>query len=557
VTTGAPPERWHPESMAAFNIATSMRNFARNSPWLVIAIMIHVLLFAALSVVYVAKHFVAKQEKPVAVAISKPQVKAEDITPPPPEVIDRKAVPKNTDAEIVSFEEETFTPLSAPAEDEDLHLDRGDPNAVDNLPPGATGGTSIGTGGVGHYGTGVPSGFATRRAGGGGRKGRSGGETSGTEAAVLEGMRWLIRHQNEDGSWGADTLLEHCSTKAQCVSDNQDFSPHYNPGLTALSLLAFLGAGFQHDSKNKIVDTAMGKRYVVGDVVGKGIKWLISEQGPDGSFANYSGNIYNEALGALALSEAYGLSQNPALKEPAEKLINYLVFAQKSNPTSTGRWGWRYTPGGDSVADTSVTAWVVMAFKSAQIAGLKVPQQSFEGAMDFATWVTGENGLVGYLDPAGAGQAVTGRNDHFDYHVGTMSSLGMIIRTFVKHDIDDPFLELAAGQIVKDVPRVSEDHLSVDYYYWYYGTLALNQFDGPDSPRKSGKFWDPWNKAMQEGVLSLQDKNNENDICSRGGWLVGDRWSYEGGPIYCTAINVLTLEVYYRYANAFGGAKHN
>jgi hypothetical protein len=541
--------------MSGFNIATSIRNAAKNSPWLVIAIMIHVVIFAALSVVYVTRQFEKKEDKPVAVAIAKPTVNQEEVQPPPPEVIDRKAVPKNSDAEIVSYEEETFTPLTTQTQDEDLHLDRGDPTAVDNLPPGATGGTSIGTGGVGHYGTGVPSGFATRRAGGGGKKGRAGGVTEGTEAAVLEGMRWLIRHQNDDGSWGADTLLEHCSVKAQCVSDNQDFSPQYNPGLTGLALLAFLGAGYQHDSKQKIVDTAMGKRYVVGDVVGKGIKWLISEQGPDGSFPNYMGSIYNEAIGALALTEAYGLSQNPALKEPAEKLINYLVSAQKSNPTSTGRWGWRYTPGGDSVADTSVTTWVVMAFKSAQIAGLKVPQQSFEGAMDFATWVTGENGLVGYLDPAGAGQAVTGHNDRFDYHVATMSSLGMLTRTFIKHDISDPFLDLAAGQIIKDLPKVSEDHLSVDYYYWYYGTLALNQFDGPDSPHKSGKYWEPWNKAMQDAVLSLQDKNQEPDVCTRGGWLVGDRWCYAGGPIYATAINVLTLEVYYRYANAFG-SKH-
>ena len=34
-----------------------------------------------------------------------------------------------------------------------------------------------------------------------------------------------------------------------------------------------------------------------------------------------------------------------------------------------------------------------------------------------------------------------------------------------------------------------------------------------------------------------------------------DRWAYAGGPIYSTAINVLTLEVYYRYASVFGSEK--
>ena len=99
---------------------------------------------------------------------------------------------------------------------------------------------------------------------------------------VLEGLRWLLRHQNEDGSWGADTLREHCSAKSQCVSADQDFSPLYKPGVTGLALLAFLGAGMGHDSKINIVDTAMGKRYIVGEQVKKGLKWLVDEQGPDG-----------------------------------------------------------------------------------------------------------------------------------------------------------------------------------------------------------------------------------------------------------------------------------
>ena len=58
-----------------------------------------------------------------------------------------------------------------------------------------------------------------------------------------------------------------------------------------------------------------------------------------------------------------------------------------------------------------------------------------------------------------------------------------------------------------------------------------------------------------DAVLGLQEK--EERSCKRGGWIVPDRWIYAGGPIYMTATNVLTLEVYYRYENAFGGAKRN
>ena len=43
-------------------------------------------------------------------------------------------------------------------------------------------------------------------------------------------------------------------------------------------------------------------------------------------------------------------------------------------------------------------------------------------------------------------------------------------------------------------------------------------------------------------------KNQSKD----GSWEPSDRWSVEGGRAYATAINALTMEVYYRYANVLG-----
>src|SRR6185436_4503125 len=111
-----------------------------------------------------------------------------------------------------------------------------------------------------------------------------------------------------------------------------------------------------------------------------------------------------------------------------------------------------------------------------------VPEEAMLGGLRFAKYVSRDDGLVGYVDPLGAGAPVEGPGDQFAYHTGTMSALSMLVRTFVSHDHGDPFLEAGAKQIVKDQPTISKDKLSIDYYSWYYATLALNQFDGPDSP---------------------------------------------------------------------------
>jgi hypothetical protein len=279
------------------------------------------------------------------------------------------------------------------------------------------------------------------------------------------------------------------------------------------------------------------------------------------------------------MCEAYGSTFHSAWKDSAQRGVNFLVKAQRRNPSGKGVWGWRYMPRdlaeseeskkfyekpvdwerAKTESDTSVTTWVVMALKSAELCGLEVPHSSMEGAMDFVRSVTStKDGRVAYMDIRQVGRKIEGEGQEFLYHETTMAALGMCVRTFVEKNINDPVLELSAKRILNDLPTVSKDKMSVDYYYWYYGTLALNQYDGPDSPKRTGKYWNPWNKAMVDVLLPLQDKtqgqNNKPTGCAHGGWTTQDRWGLTGGPIYRTALNVLTLEVYYRYANAFGAS---
>lgn len=401
-----------------------------------------------------------------------------------------------------------------------------------------------------------------------------GAPTQGMESTVLNGLRWLLRHQNPDGSWSSTTLADRCPCEEPIYNPPKPYVSHFDDGLTALALLSLLGAGFGDESQQVIVDTATDKRYVAGDAVERGLNWLVVRQNADGSFGKDRNRfMYNEALACLALSEAYALTRSPRWKEAAQKSIDFVQSAQRPSPSGEGLWGWRYSPrqdiaqfrrGVDSQdeqywkelhdSDTSITGWCILALESGVRAGLSVKEEHIAGGLAFAKFVTAEEtGLVGYLDRRGAGAKVTGVDDHFTYHPATMSALGMSIRMLAENNDADPVLDRSAQVIAKDMPTISPDKLSIDYYYWYHASLALNQFDGPDSHAKTNKYWGPWSKALIESVLALQDHTKRD--CRNGGWLVADRWTYQGGPIYTTALNVMTLENYYRYENALGRTK--
>ena len=92
------------------------------------------------------------------------------------------------------------------------------------------------------------------------------------------------------------------------------------------------------------------------------------------------------------------------------------------------------------------------------------------------------------------------------------------------------------------------------YYYWYHASLALFLRGGPD--------WERWNVAWRRAVLSMQDASRTGAGQPRhrfGSWpALGPgwgSWGRTGGRVYATALNVLTLETYYRYLPAYASAK--
>src|SRR5262245_8076654 len=527
-----------------------VRQWARNSPWPVIAILLHILLVAIMSVVYIAHERSEVSAPATSVSIAKTPL---DLPPPieePPEIIDRNSVPVLPNEEEGPVNpDENYIPEAAPGrvgeitDEIDPTKDPGifnpDPEALSNLPSGATGGTPIGVGAVGHYGTGTPSAFVSRRAGGGGKGGGGLGQGGGggrggskAEAAVLSALIWLKKHQSPEGFWDSDGFPAMCE-KNQCGGIG---SAAHDVGLTGLALLAYLGAGETHVEgrfKNTVKD---------------GLQWLMTVQDEEGCFGERIGQhwMYDHACAALAMAEAYGMTQAKPFRGPAQKGVNFVLKSQ--NPYSA--WRFQSTPDGDN--DTSVTGWMVMVLKSAKLAGLTIDDEAFTGAMTWIDSMTNIDknsksyGRTGYTDMGGFPSRIATLSAQFPAEYSeSMTAVAVLVRIFAGHTAEsDPLIEAGADLMAARLPRWDDSGgvSFIDFYYWYYGTLAMFQVGGPR--------WDRWNEAIKTAILDHQNVDESKD--EFGSWDPVDPWGSSAGRIYATAVNCLSMEVYYRYPRVFG-----
>ena len=86
--------------------------------------------------------------------------------------------------------------------------------------------------------------------------------------------------------------------------------------------------------------------------------------------------MYSHGLAAITICEAYAMTHDPDLLQPAQLALNFIVYAQ--DPRGGG---WRYKP--KEPGDTSVVGWQLMALKSGAMGNLQVPQQTFRLANSF------------------------------------------------------------------------------------------------------------------------------------------------------------------------------
>jgi hypothetical protein len=330
------------------------------------------------------------------------------------------------------------------------------------------------------------------------------GGTPDSEAAVARGLGWLAAHQGKNGAWQFN--LKNCGCNGYCRNPG---NVPTTTGSTGLALLAFLGANHTH---------MVGQHR---EVVRKGLYYLaqraiVSSDGADLTDRDAPRAMYGHGLAAIAICEAYGMTDDPGLKDLAQQALNFIVYAQEKKGG-----GWRYQPG--QPGDTSVFGWQMMALKSGQMARLQFPSPTLFLAQRFLDSVAlDEQAQYSYLPAQKSGQTTT--------------AIGLLCRMYTGWPREHPALARGVRHLVRWGP--SKD----DMYYNYYASQVIFHWGGSD--------WVRWNRKLRDELIRTQATQGHES----GSWYFGCQYSQQAGRLYDTALATLILEVYYRHLPLYGDA---
>jgi hypothetical protein len=344
------------------------------------------------------------------------------------------------------------------------------------------------------------------------------GGSEESELAVKKGLAYLAKIQNRDGSWGN---RRHEDSKYGQVA----------VGKSGLALLAFLASGHTHFSETNY-----------STEVRRAIDFLLSVQDQKtGHFGKTSS--YSHGIATYAMAEAFAMTRDVRLRDPLVYAVAWILYNQYievEDPRWAGGWGYYYPddrPVPDRWPRASVTSWQVMALKSARIGGLDIPEKNLRAARAYLRNSFDSRGWFRYThDPDRL------RSSWPFLPASTPASIfGLLL---LGEDPSDPRIQSGIRFVLDRTPRryrrASDDDFVLrgqgNLYYWYYSTLALFMVGGEE--------WQAWNVSLRDMLVEAQNDD--------GSWSPISPYSRyadesERDRTYSTAMNVLSLEIYYRY----------
>jgi hypothetical protein len=316
--------------------------------------------------------------------------------------------------------------------------------------------------------------------------------TPALHASVERGLEWLAANQNADGSWDSGRWRG-------------------NVGIVSIACLAFMSDGH------------LPGRGVYGENVRKGLEFILSRVTDTGFIASEMpthGPMYEHGFASLFLGEIYGMTAggpdtalSARVRDALVRSIRVIVQSQNDEG------GWRYNPVPYD-ADLSVTICQIMALRSARNAGIDIPREPIDKAVEYVRRAQNPDG--GFMYQLSGGRSLWPRSA-----AGVAS---LYYAGIYEDNAIDSGIDYIMNTALPGVNRAPDSHF---FYGHYYAAQAMYL--------AGGRSWAVWWPAVREDLLSRQSRND-----GEGFWV-----DTSNGPVYATAMALVVLQMPKRYLPIF------
>ncbi len=354
--------------------------------------------------------------------------------------------------------------------------------------------------------------------------------TAAEREAIDRGLAWLASAQEPDGHWWCARWSPY--KKSPGIPGVGEATVDYlDPALSGLALLPFLEDGHTPTKGKHAVVVAQAINYL------KSVAEAYLRDGPP-RYSNQQPGMwhwgmivgdYNPAVVYAALAEALRRTGDESLRPLVEGGVEQLVTMRREDRP----WASTLNP-----YDIGACVFWVQLLETAEACGVKVPSRARAEAQAYLHEMT---------------EVETGRIVTKDVCTECLGgwdaqASAVLMRAWID-PATDPIREKELDTIAAHAPvwetswRLPEDPTRgltetyrinrdiVNYFFWYYGTLALERHGG----ERSG----PWRAALQAALLPNQVKDGE----FAGSWEPVDPWGMLSGRVYSTAYAVMSLQV--------------
>lgn len=301
------------------------------------------------------------------------------------------------------------------------------------------------------------------------------------KTAVKNSLDYLAREQRRQGYWEAN-------------------GGQYRVAMTALSGIALASEG----------STPTQGRYKLQ--IRAAVDYLVEMSRPNGliGYKDDYHYMYGHGFSMLFLSQIYGEEEDVTRRDQLKNVLTKAVQFCGEAQTKAGGWGYVSAKDGNDFDEGSTCITQVQGLRGCRNAGIPVPKEIIEKAIDYIKNCTTSEGGVQYsIRGGGPRPAITA---------------AAVACLFSSGNYESAYVKKLLGYCKKNVwPGVSRNQY---YGHWHYTHFYFSQV----IYRSDSKEWKKYNKFISEEILPKQT--------SSGAWNEGHI-----GPVYTTAMNATILQL--------------